>query len=257
MTASRMRPMAHRTGRCDELAGPVRQAVRTAARRATPALARVGSGRPRGLALAAVLVVGAGTLVMLAGPSGRDQVALAAMPAAPAVAELRPSALPVAASALDSLTGAEGIDPLDLIGKGVIVAALLYLTLRALRRLQSGPASGSRRLQVIETRSLGPKASLHLVAVGERRLVVGLSSGGIVAITELDATELAEPAGAAQESRSGMLDGHITPAIGAAPVDLRAMVEAGWVAARQLLSSRAIPRLREADSVVVRHGTDR
>jgi flagellar biosynthetic protein FliO len=249
--------MAHRTGRREQLAGPVRQALRTAARRATAALARVASGRPRGLALAAVLVVGAGTLVLLSGPTGRDQVALAAMPVVPAPAELRPSAAPVPASALDSLTGSAGIEPLDLIGKGVIVAALLYLTLRALRRLQSGPASGSRRLQVIETRSLGPKASLHLVAVGERRLVVGLSPGGIVAIAELDATELAEPAGAAEESRSGMPDGHITPAIGAAPVDLRAVVVAGWVAARQLLSSRAIPRLHEAEAVVVRRGTDR
>jgi flagellar biosynthetic protein FliO len=197
-------------------------------------LAQTLPGRPRGLLLAACLVVLAGGLVLATGPAGHDRDALAAMGPVPAGTQPG-SSVPVAAapaSTLDALSGASGIDPLDLIGKGVIVAALLYLTLRALRRMQAGPASGSRRLQVIETRPLGPKASLHLVAVGERRLVVGLSPGGIVAIAELEATELAETAVA--------IEPNLDPSgvIGDSPVDLRTALASCLVAARQFLGGR-------------------
>ena len=43
---------------------------------------------------------------------------------------------------------------------------------------------------VLESRTLASKASLHLVAVGDRRLVVGLTPSGMVALAELDAAEL-------------------------------------------------------------------
>ncbi len=202
-------------------------------------------------------MVGAAGVVLLAGPAGHDQAALAAMPTALTAGDARPSTPPVAASALDSATGSVGIEPLDLIGKGVVVAALLYLTLRALRRIQAGPAAGSRQLQVLETRPLGPKASLHLVAVGERRLVVGLTPGGIVAIAELDAAELVEPAVAGEGSPFAAANGRAPQPTVAAPADLRTLAVAGWFAVRQMVSSRTIPRFDHAIAAAARPRTDR
>lgn len=84
-----------------------------------------------------------------------------------------------------------GIDVMDLLTKGAIVLVLLFITLRVLGKMSpSASKKGSGRLQVLESRPLAPKASLHLVAVGERRLVVGLTPSGMVSLAELDATEL-------------------------------------------------------------------
>jgi len=226
MTAFSLRPMAHRTGRHDRVGRAVRWAV------------QAGPGRPRGLTIAALLLVAASAVPLLAGSGGRSESALGSLSAGPAEATsagaaAAPSA--AAAAAFGSVTGATGLDPLDLIGKGVIVAALLYLTLRVLRWLQAGPALGAHQLEVLETRPLGPKASLHLVAVGERRLVVGLTPGGIVGIAELDAAELAAPAGGRDDGRDDA---------GADAPALRALVRDGWSGASPALASRAIAAIR-------------
>jgi flagellar biogenesis protein FliO len=83
-----------------------------------------------------------------------------------------------------------GIDWIDLITKGSIVLALLYITLRVLGRNGVGTKKRGGRLEILESRSLAGKASLHLVAVGDRRLVVGLTPSGMVSLAELDAAEL-------------------------------------------------------------------
>jgi flagellar biogenesis protein FliO len=86
--------------------------------------------------------------------------------------------------------GAGGLDLIDLVTKGGLVLILLFITLRVLGRMQAaGPGRGGR-LNVLESRTLASKASLHLVAVGDRRLVVGLTPSGMVALAELDAAEL-------------------------------------------------------------------
>jgi hypothetical protein len=54
----------------------------------------------------------------------------------------------------------------------------------------AGTAKRGGRLEVLESRALAPKASLHLVAIGDRRLVVGLTPSGMVSLAELDAAEL-------------------------------------------------------------------
>ncbi len=107
-----------------------------------------------------------------------------------------------ASSVVGSAWGAAGgIDPIDLITKGALVLILLFITLRVLGRMQTaGPRRGGR-LTVLESRTLASKASLHLVAVGDRRLVVGLTPNGMVALAELDATELEDAQTA--ESPSG------------------------------------------------------
>ena len=104
---------------------------------------------------------------------------------------------------------AAGIDPIDLITKGALVLVLLFITLRVLGRMQAGGPRRGGSLTVLESRTLASKASLHLVAVGDRRLVVGLTPGGMVALAELDAAELEDartaesPAGEAEAGPAG------------------------------------------------------
>jgi flagellar biosynthetic protein FliO len=90
-----------------------------------------------------------------------------------------------------------GVNWPDLILKGTIVLALLFITLRVLGRAGAGAQKRGGRLEVLESRPLAPKASLHLVAVGDRRLVVGLTPSGMVSLAELDATELESDAATA------------------------------------------------------------
>ena len=90
-----------------------------------------------------------------------------------------------------------GLDWPDLIAKGTIVLALLFITLRVLGRVGGAAPKRGGRLEVLESRSLAPKASLHLVAIGDRRLVVGLTPSGMVSLAELDAAELETEAAAA------------------------------------------------------------
>jgi flagellar biosynthetic protein FliO len=84
-----------------------------------------------------------------------------------------------------------GMNWIDLITKVTIVLALLFITLRFLGKMGAGAQKRGGRLQVLESRTLAPKASLHLVAIGDRRLVVGLTPSGMVSLAELDAAELA------------------------------------------------------------------
>ena len=90
----------------------------------------------------------------------------------------------------DAASPGAGVDWLDLISKGAIVLALLYVTLRVLGRNGVGARKRGGRLEVLESRTLASKASLHLVAIGDRRLVVGLTPSGMVSLAELDAAEL-------------------------------------------------------------------
>ena len=87
-------------------------------------------------------------------------------------------------------TGLGAFDILDLATKCVVVLVLLFITLRVLGRMQAASPKRGGRLEVLESRSLAPKASVHLVAVGGRRLVVGLTPNGMVSLAELKAEEL-------------------------------------------------------------------
>jgi flagellar biogenesis protein FliO len=93
-----------------------------------------------------------------------------------------------------------GINWLDLIPKAGLVLILLFITLRVLGKVGGGTAKRGGRMQVLESRTLAPKASLHLVAIGERRLVVGLTPSGMVSLAELDASELETEDALASES---------------------------------------------------------
>lgn len=241
--------MAHRVGRRDPFARGARRVLHAAARWVDARIAPRLPARPRGLALAATLMLAAGAVVLAIGPAAAAPAASASAPAA--------SPAPVTAFTFDRLSGAAGIDPVDLIGKGVLVAALLYLTLRALRKLQGGPATGSHRLEVVETRPLGPKASLHLVAIGERRLVVGLSGSGIVALAELDAAELAEPAESPREARPARSEGPSPGEAGSLRVDLPVALAGAWTAIRRRIAGPAVPGVERVPIPIDSRGLDR
>jgi len=139
------------------------------------------TGSTRRIAMIACIAALAG--VALIGTLHPASAAGGAGPAASASA-----AAPAATSAF-GLTDS-GINWPDLAVKGTIVLALLFITLRVLGRTGAGAPKRGGRLEVLESRPLAPKASLHLVAVGDRRLVVGLTPNGMVALAELDAAEL-------------------------------------------------------------------
>jgi flagellar biogenesis protein FliO len=86
--------------------------------------------------------------------------------------------------------GTASIDVVDLVVKGAFVVILLFITLRVLRRYQTGGSPANARIRVIETRTLAAKATLHLVAIGDRRLVVGLTPGRLVTLAELGPDEI-------------------------------------------------------------------
>ncbi len=133
------------------------------------------------------IVLGIGALQPLPVTAG-------AQPAGSRAALATPGAALSASSEVGGSWGASdpmgGLNVVDLATKGIVVVVLLFITLRVLGRMQAAAPKKGGRLQVLESRVLAPKASLHLVAVGERRLVVGLTPSGMVSLAELDAGEL-------------------------------------------------------------------
>ncbi|MEZ0166037.1 FliO/MopB family protein [Kineococcus sp. LSe6-4] len=67
----------------------------------------------------------------------------------------------------------------------VAVLGLLYLISRWLRRRQGGVAAGAD-FTVLAKQSLGAKAAVALVKVGDKALVVGISDGGVNLLGETD-----------------------------------------------------------------------
>ncbi|MFN8629847.1 MAG: flagellar biosynthetic protein FliO [Chloroflexota bacterium] len=123
--------------------------------------------------------------------------ALAATAASANVLAVVPSAVPATApasttpAALADDPAFKGPDLFDLGAKTLLVVALLFVTLRVLLpRPGSSTARGTGAMTVLESRPLGPKTQLHLVAVGDRRFVIGQSPSGLVSLGELDAAEL-------------------------------------------------------------------
>ena len=77
----------------------------------------------------------------------------------------------------------------------VAVLGLLYLISRWLRRRNGGGAAGAGEFAVLARQSLGAKASVALVKVGDRALVVGISEQGVSLLGETDvATVFPAPA---------------------------------------------------------------
>ena len=77
------------------------------------------------------------------------------------------------------------MDALRMIGSLVLVFGLLGAVLWGLKRLQlqNRPGQpGARRLQVLESHSVGPRQKIALVRVGAHEVLVGVSPGQITAL---------------------------------------------------------------------------
>ncbi len=85
---------------------------------------------------------------------------------------------------------------------GAIVAMRWYV-----RRMNGEGGGGGRQLKIIETRSLGPNRSLHLVRIGNRAVLIGVTAERINQLLAIDdpdeverltrAVEVVEPGGGA------------------------------------------------------------
>lgn len=73
------------------------------------------------------------------------------------------------------------VDWVSVAGNFVLVLVLLAAVLWGLRKIQDlqgkGFKSSDRRLQIIETLSVGPRQKLALVRVDEREVLVGITPG--------------------------------------------------------------------------------
>jgi flagellar protein FliO/FliZ len=179
-------PMAHRVAMP---AGSIRRALERLIVRAVQPLPSPFRRRPvltAGAAVIATLVTVGGRLVgapsPAAAPAG-DGSALSIFGGSTGGPSSVAASLPLAA-------GAGSLDIVDLFVKGTLVIVLLYVTLRVLRRFQAGGSTAGARIRVLESRTIGPKATIHLVAVGDRQLVVGLTPGRLVTLADLSGDEL-------------------------------------------------------------------
>jgi flagellar biogenesis protein FliO len=186
------------------LPAPVLRAVGDEAATLAGLVRRIAPTRGRmailGLALLALVAFGGMAGAAEPAPVNRSALEAWTASAAPtnaagayAAASAGPAAqaAPAAAPTLADDPAFQGPNVLDLGAKTLLVVALLFVTLRVMRRVQGGAATKpGELLAILETRPLGPKTQLHLVAVGDRRIVIGQSPSGLVALGELDAAEL-------------------------------------------------------------------
>lgn len=106
--------------------------------------------------------------------------------------------------------GITSADVFRMLGSLALVIALLVALLWALRKLQ-GKMNGhnaGRRLQIIESLSVGPRQKVALIRVGEREVLIGISPTQINGIASWPHGVLA-PADALDSSHSHhALDAH-------------------------------------------------
>lgn len=250
MTARDRARRAPATGLTGLLADEARE-LGDLARRAVPSRRRAGI---LGVVLLALLALSGVAGAAEPDPGSRsalDAWGSSPAPAAPgasaaSVSSAAPGASAAPAASADPLpAGALGSSPMfagpnlfDLGLKAGLVIVLLFVTLRVLKRVQGGSSArkGDQLLDVVESRTIGPKTQLHLVAIGDRRLVVGQTPSGLVALGELDAAEL--PLGDA----AAILEALGVPAGEPAAAALPATTDA----ARRPTAGRAAPAPRPA-----------
>jgi flagellar protein FliO/FliZ len=77
-------------------------------------------------------------------------------------------------------------DLFRMIGSFALVLALMAALLWALRRLQSRMATQNsvRRLQIIESLSVGPRQKIALIRIGENEVMVGITASQITALAQ-------------------------------------------------------------------------
>lgn len=116
---------------------------------------------------------------------------------------------PAAAPVGGAVSGFGAWDWVDLAARLGVVLVVIWVAVMAMRwyvRRMSGVGggSGSRQLQVMETRTLGPNRSLHLVRLGRRAVLLGVTQERINAVMEIDdPDEVRELVDTAEQVHSG------------------------------------------------------
>ena len=115
--------------------------------------------------------------------------------------------------------GVGGYDAWDWLGLGLRLGAVLLVVWGAvtamrwyLRRVNGADAGGGRQLRLLETRALGPNRALHLVRLGHRAVLLGVTPERVTRLLEIDDPEEVERLSSA------------VAAEGARPHSLRALV---------------------------------
>ena len=77
-------------------------------------------------------------------------------------------------------------DLFRMIGSFALVLALMAVLLWALRRLQTRLATqnSGRRLQIVESLSVGPRQKIALIRVGDNEVMVGITASQITALAQ-------------------------------------------------------------------------
>src|SRR3712207_4698400 len=75
---------------------------------------------------------------------------------------------------------------IDLFLKLGIVVALAYASLALLKRYTVGATRSTSMLQVLDSTTLAPNRSVYVVRVGEKRLVLGVTTTSISTLAELE-----------------------------------------------------------------------
>lgn len=91
----------------------------------------------------------------------------------------------------------------------IAVLGLLYLVTRWLRRRQGG-VTGGADFSVLAKQSLGAKAAVALIKVGDRALVVGVSDAGVNLLGETDVASVFAQTGELKENGEGAEEGDST-----------------------------------------------
>ena len=148
------------------------------------------------------------------------------------------------------------MSPFDVLARSlpsliVIVGALLLLR----RWAQRGSGTTGADVRVVTRTGITKGAVVAVLAVGERRLLVGASERGVDLLAELDP----EPAAHPEEAGTGVTAAATTPPAPrpAAPASLTALVAGAWNAARSRPTPTSDDRPRMAPIDRLRHLTVR
>jgi flagellar biogenesis protein FliO len=93
-----------------------------------------------------------------------------------------------------------------LIGACIVVGLVLFVLQAVARRAalrSASPSPGGRIVAVLETTTLPGAASLHVVRVGERYLLVGRSASQVAALCDIPAEHVAAVTGAPDSAIAG------------------------------------------------------
>jgi len=122
----------------------------------------------------------------------------------------------------------------------LIVFGLMWLLAKAVRR----PLAGRRgaALSVLARQQLSRSASIAVIQVVDRALVVGVTDHQVTLLTETDLAAIAQPAAPEQRDSVRLNDAPVTPVAPAGKLDGSLLSPAMWRQAIDFLRERTVRR---------------